>query len=63
MEIYSDFIPVENYKGFINIGGNASALGYGAGKDTMKAGVIFPIETYELIENDDYFKESIAYKF
>ena len=63
MEIYSDFIPVENYKGFINIGGNASALGYGAGKDTMKVGVIFPIETDELIENDDYFKESIAYKF
>ena len=63
MEIYSDFIPVENYKGFINIGGNASALGYGAGKDTMKVGVIFPIETDDLIENDDYFKESIAYKF
>ena len=56
-------MPIENYSAFINIGGNPSSIGSGAGKDTMKVGVIFPLEVTDLVEEHNSFIGSIAHKF
>jgi len=63
----------KNYKAFINIGGGASSLGDGEGKNHMRGGVIYPISKDDLEEiyysSDDLdsyypdFKKSLAYKF
>ena len=50
-----------NYKAFINIGGGSASLGYGAGKDEIKVGVIYPIEKKQI--SYDGFENSIAKHF
>ena len=62
--IYSQYLPIENYRAFINIGGNSSSIGMGGvEKDTMRVGVIFPIERNDMIEENNNFKNSIANHF
>ena len=63
MDLYTSKLPIENYSAFINIGGGASSIGYGAGKDSMKVGVLFPIEIDDLIKDNKYFSSSSAYSF
>jgi poly-gamma-glutamate system protein len=62
-----------SYKAFVNIGGGASSLGAGEGKNFMKGGIIFPIskDDYEEIYYDSNdlsyyykdFKKSLAFRF
>ena len=62
--IYGQYLPIENYRAFINIGGNSSSIGMGGvEKDTMRVGVIFPIERNDMIEENNNFKNSIANHF
>ena len=63
MDLYTSKLPIKNYSAFINIGGGASSIGYGAGKDSMKVGVLFPIEIDDLIKDNKYFSSSSAYSF
>ena len=63
LRIYSNYMPVENYSAFINIGGNPSSIGPGAGKDTMKVGVVFPLEIMDIVDEHNSFVGSIAHKF
>ena len=37
--------------------------GFGAAKDSMKVGVLFPIEIDDIIEDNKYFSSSLAYNF
>ena len=67
------FDEIMNYSAFINIGGNASSLGPGKGKGSIKGGIINPIlkddssEIYFDNENSELFykdfKKSISYHF
>ena len=62
-----------DYKAFINIGGGATSIGPGIGKNLMKGGIVYPISMSDLdeiyFESDDAdifynsFKKSLAYKF
>ena len=52
---------IENYKAYINVGGGAASLGYGEGKDSMKVGVIYPIEKEDISFSG--FENSIAKYF
>ena len=63
IDVYSSYAPIQNYSAFINIGGNSSSIGSGVGKDTMKVGVIFPIEIMDMVEEHYGFEGSIAHKF
>ena len=63
MNMYKRKLPIENYSAFINIGGGSSSIGYGAAKDSMKVGVLFPIEIDDIIEDNKYFSSSLAYNF
>ena len=63
LRIYSNYMPIENYSAFINIGGNPSSIGPGAGKDTMKVGVVFPLEIMDIVDEHNSFVGSIAHKF
>ncbi len=64
---------LDNYSAFINIGGNASSLGPGKGKNFIKGGIINPMlknDYSEIYFNDDNlelffkdFEKSISYKF
>ena len=63
IDIYSRFNSIQDYSAFVNIGGNSSSLGPGTGKDTMKVGVIFPIEVNDIVEENYDFEGSVAYKF
>ncbi len=61
---YAHYLPIENYSAFINIGGNSSSIGIGGvGKDTMRVGVVFPIERVDIIEENNNFSGSIANHF
>ena len=63
MSLYNDFKIIEDYSAFVNIGGNVSSIGTGIGKDTMKVGVIFPIEINDILDENSEFEETLAYKF
>ena len=63
MDLFDNKLSIDKYKAYINIGGGVSSIGYGTGKDTMKVGVIFPIELSDLVEENEGFSESIAYNF
>ncbi len=70
MKLYK---KIDNYSAFINIGGNASSLGPGKGKNFIKGGIINPIlknDYSEIYFNDKNlelffkdFKKSISYQF
>ena len=59
IEIYNS--KDSNYKAFVNIGGGSASLGYGLGKDSIKVGVIYPIEKKQIYY--DGFENSIAKYF
>ena len=62
-----------DFKAFINIGGGATSIGPGNGKNLMRGGIVYPISMGDLdeiyFESDDAdifynsFKKSLAYKF
>ena len=62
-DLFDNELSLEKYKAYINIGGGSSSIGYGAAKDTMKVGVIFPIEINDILDEYEEFDESIAYNF
>ena len=63
MDLFDNKYSLDKYKAYINIGGGVSSIGYGTAKDTMKVGVIFPIELSDIVEENEGFSESIAYNF
>jgi len=63
MNMYERKLPIENYSAFINIGGGSSSIGFGSAKDSMKVGVLFPIEIDDIIDNNKFFNPSLAYNF
>ena len=63
MDIYNSKLDINNYRAFVNIGGGASSIGYGTGKDSMKVGVAFPIELDDIVNDNKYFSNSLAYNF
>ena len=50
-----------DYSAYVNIGGGSASVGYGDGKDSLKAGIIYPIE--KNIIKYDGFNNSIAKYF
>jgi len=63
-----------NYSAYINIGGGAASMGAGIDKDTMKVGLINPVDLeymelmsvdIDTLDSDNFktFKKSIAYTF
>jgi len=63
MDLFDNKLSIDKYKAYVNIGGGVSSIGYGVAKDTMKVGVIFPIELSDVVEENEGFFESIAYNF
>ena len=61
IEIFKKNNQEFNYKAYVNIGGGAASVGYGDGKDSLKAGIIYPIE--KNIIKYDGFNNSIAKYF
>jgi len=61
IEIYKSHHKIDDYSLYVNIGGGSASLGYGEQKDTMKVGLVSPLDI-EFNESDE-FKNSIAYKF
>ena len=55
--------PLDQYNAYVNIGGGASSIGFGAAKDSMNVGVVFPIEVDDIVEENNGFSGSIAYNF
>ena len=63
MNMYASKLPIEDYSAFINIGGGSSSIGFGSAKDSMKVGVLFPIEIDDILDKNKYFDPSLAYHF
>jgi len=61
IEIFKNNNQEFDYKAYVNIGGGAASIGYGDGKDSLKAGIIYPIE--KNIIKYDGFSNSIAKYF
>ena len=61
IEIFKNYNQDFDYKAYVNIGGGAASIGYGDGKDSLKAGIIYPIE--KNIIKYDGFSNSIAKYF
>ena len=61
LSIYKDYYKLSDYSVFVNIGGGSASLGYGIEKDTMKVGIISPLDI-EYIEWEN-FKHTIAHTF
>jgi len=61
ISIFDNENAISNYKAFINIGGGAASIGSGYGKNSLKAGIISPLEKNKI----DYegFSTSIAKYF
>mgnify|MGYP001219254672 FL=1 len=61
ISIFDSKNTISNYKAFINIGGGAASIGSGYGKNSLKAGIISPLEKNKI----DYegFSTSIAKYF
>jgi len=58
---YEKIYKTNEYKAYINVGGGASSLGFGEGKDTMSAGIIYPIEKDDIQHNG--FNNSVSKYF
>ena len=63
IELYENVQPLDQYNAYVNIGGGASSIGFGAAKDSMNVGVVFPIEVDDIVEENNGFSGSIAYNF
>ena len=61
IQLYKNKKTISNYKAYINVGGGASSIGFGEGKEKMKIGVIYPIERDEI--NFEGFENSAASYF